>query len=65
MGYSGPLFSLFSSFQYIWQLTNVQNKIADDKFRTVDLWCWKQLLYQKSHNHCPQIKINNQPNITT
>ena len=57
MGYSRPLFSLFSSFQYSWLLTNVQNKIADDKFRTVDLWRWKQLLYQQSHNHCPQINI--------
>ena len=25
---------------------------ADDWIRTADLWCWKQLLYQLSHNHC-------------
>ena len=26
---------------------------ADDWIRTTDLWYWKQLLYQLSHNHCP------------
>ena len=23
----------------------------------MDLWCWKQPLYQLSHNHCPPIKV--------
>ena len=25
---------------------------AHDWIRTADLWNWKQLLYQLSHNHC-------------
>ena len=28
---------------------------ADDWIRTMDIWCWKQPLYQLSHNHCPEI----------
>ena len=28
--------------------------MAEDWIRTSDLWCQKQLLYQLSHNHCPQ-----------
>ena len=27
---------------------------ADDWIRTADLWHWKRLLYQLSHNHCPK-----------
>ena len=30
-------------------------KVADDWIRIPDLWCWKQLLCQLSHNHCPDI----------
>ena len=26
---------------------------ANDWIRTTDLWNWKRLLYQLSHNHCP------------
>ena len=33
--------------------TNVLKKLADDWFRTTDLWCPKWPLYQLSHNHCP------------
>ena len=45
-------FSLFSSFQYSWQkIFNIN--FWDDWIRTADLWSWKQLLYQLSHNHCP------------
>ena len=28
-------------------------KFANDWIRTADLWCWKRLLYQLSHNHIP------------
>ena len=27
--------------------------LANDWIRTVDLWYWKQPLYQLIHNHCP------------
>ena len=30
-------------------------KFANDWIRTTDLWCWKQQLYQLSHNHCPSL----------
>ena len=50
MGHSRPLFSLFSSVQYSWQMFK---KFVDDWIWTADLWCWKQPLYQLSHNHCP------------
>ena len=26
--------------------------------RIEDLWCWKQLLYQLSHNHCPLTNLS-------
>ena len=45
---NGPFpasFSLFSSFQDSWQF-------AYDWIRTVDLWNWKEPLYQLRHNHC-------------
>ena len=29
------------------------SKFADDRIRTVDLWCRKRPLYQLSHNQCP------------
>ena len=28
-------------------------KFADDWIQTKDLWYWKRLLYELSHNHCP------------
>ena len=35
-------------------------KIADDWIQTLDLWFLKRLLYQLSHNHCPQsVDYNN------
>ena len=49
MGYSRPL---SSSFQYTRQLTFNIN-FDNGWIRTADLWCWKQQLYQLSHNHCP------------
>ena len=30
----------------------VNINFADDLIRTADLWSWKQLLYQLSHNLC-------------
>ena len=49
-------FSLFSSFQYRWQtVNNIDIKFADDWIRTADLWHWKRLLCQLSHNHCPKL----------
>ena len=51
MGQSRPRFSLFTSFQYSKQMLNIN--FTDDWIRTV-LWCWKQPLYQLSHNHCPK-----------
>ena len=55
MGYSRPLVSLFSSFQYSWQhiIYIYIIRFADDWIRTVDLWCRKGPLYQLSHDHCP------------
>ena len=38
---------LFSSFQYIYIVSN----IADDWIRTTDLWCWKRPHYQLRHNY--------------
>ena len=50
MGHSWTLFLLFSSFQY----NTVYNKLkfAGVWIPTEDLWYWKQLLCQLSHNHC-------------
>ena len=48
-----------ASFLFIYvfsiQLTvnDQYNLFADDWIRTVDLWYWKRLLYQLSHNHFP------------
>ena len=39
-------FSLFSSFLLVDKIFWIW---------TVDLWCWKRLLYQLSHNHCPML----------
>ena len=54
MGLSRPLFLLFSSFLFS-KMFNMN--FADDWIRTVDLWNWKRLLYQLSHNHCPTSKF--------
>ena len=32
-------------------------KFANDWIRTADLWCWKRLLYQLSHHHCPEVEL--------
>ena len=52
-GPSRPLFSLFSSYQYSWQYTNVKYKFPNDWIRTSDLWYFKRPLYQLGHHHCP------------
>ena len=53
---NGPLmvsFSSFSSFRYSRHRQCVGNiKLADYWIRIVDLWFWKRLHYQLSHNHC-------------
>ena len=40
------------SFQYSLTVNNHSIKKSHDWIRTADLWCWKRLLYQLSHNHC-------------
>ena len=53
---NGPFlvsFSLFSSFHYDWQYTNIQYKFCQWLDSNRGLWYWKQLLCQLSHNHCP------------
>ena len=52
MGHFGPLFH-FLSFQY----TMFNKNLADNWIQTADLWCWKQLLYHLSHNHCPEFNL--------
>ena len=45
-------FSKISQFQeFLECLFRIWQKF--DWIRTTDLWCWKQLLNQLSHNHCP------------
>ena len=54
---TGPItasFSLFSSFLLAIDGYNS----ADGGIRTADLRCRKQLLYQHSHNHCPQKRVD-------
>ena len=53
MGHPRTLFSLFSFFQYSWQLIMFNINFVDDWIRTAGLWYQKWLLYQLSHNHCP------------
>ena len=55
MGHPGLFFFIFVFLIHSWQQTNVQYKyfFANDWIRTVDLWNWKQPLFQLSHNHCP------------
>ena len=57
MALSRLLFSLFSFFNTVAskQISNIYI-YADDWIRTVDLWIWKRLLYQLSHNLCPYNK---------
>ena len=65
MGHSRPIFLYFRLF-YSWQYTNVLYKSFDDDWiRTADFWCWKRLLYQLSHNHCPTYFIGFDINTTT
>ena len=46
------------SFIFVFSIHLIVNKcwinFADDWIRTADLWYWKRLLYQLSHNHCPR-----------
>ena len=53
MGHSWTLFLYFRLFykQLIGNIGSI--KVAGDLIRTMDLWCWKRLLSQLSHNHCP------------
>ena len=40
-------------------------KFADDWIETADLWCWKQPIYQLSHNHCPRLLFTWGPEFKT
>ena len=55
MGDSLPLFysHLSKTVNSKQQMLNIH--FADDWIQTMDLWYWKQLLYQLSHNHCPSL----------
>ena len=54
LGHSRPLFLYFRLFNTVdSEMFNIIF-FADDWFRTADLWIWKQLLYQLSHNHYPE-----------
>ena len=57
MGHSLPLFLCFRLFNSV-NIKQLFNKsFANDWIRTTDLWCWRRLLYQLSHNHCPSTVI--------
>ena len=43
---------LKSSFNTVDNKQMFKRKFADDWIRNADLWCWKRLLCQLSHNHC-------------
>ena len=45
-------FSVFWPFPQL-PVDEFMKIFADDRIRTADLWFWKQLLWQRSHNHCP------------
>ena len=51
MGYSRPLFLYFHLFNTV----DSNIKFANDWIQAVGLWCSQQLLYQLSHNHCPNL----------
>ena len=53
MGHSRSLFLYFCLFNTQLTVNKCSINFADDWIRTADLWYWKQLLYQLSHNHCP------------
>ena len=53
IGHSRLLFSLYLSYQYSSQQTMFNIKFADDWMRYADLWCWKRLFYQLSHDNYP------------
>ena len=64
MGLSRLLFSLFWSFQYNWQLIYVLHRtlpMAGFEPRTSGIW----LLYQMSHNHCPNVSSITYPLISS
>ena len=54
MGHSRALslyYRLFNTFGNILQMFILN--FANELIQTVDLWYWKQPLYQLCHNHCP------------
>ena len=58
---NGPFpVSFFFIFIFSIQLTvkKCSINVADDWIQTVDLWYWKWLLYQLSHNHCPKVFVS-------
>ena len=52
IGRSWPLFLYFFLFWHLSVNTCSMWNSADDWIRTRDLWCWKRLLCQLSHNRC-------------
>ena len=40
---------------YVIQL--IVNKIANDRIRTTDLWCWERPLYQLPHKRCHKFNV--------
>ena len=55
VGRSRPLLIYFRRYNTVdrKQLIVFNINFANDWIRTTDLWSLKQLLYQLSHNHCP------------
>ena len=51
--FPGLFYRHFRAIQYSWQWTLVSINFVDNQIQTADIMCWKQLLYQLSHNNCP------------
>ena len=48
-----PLFLHFRLFNAVDGKQRLNINYAEDWIWTLDLWYWKRLLYQLSHNDCP------------
>ena len=64
LSHSRPLFLYFRLFNTV-LIQLIANKIAANWIRIADLWCPKRLLYQLSHNHCPNTSFSVSVYLTT